>query len=160
MLQVQEYLQTKSHDALSDELGIKVNRHDTLPLVILNYDQIESPKTNPIVRECRGLVLHADTHELVARSFSRFFNWGEVVEEMPEFDFSDFIIQSKEDGSLILIYFFDGEWRVNTRGSFAQDHMQFQDFTWTHGILKALHIDHMNELDRFLDQMHLCWRVL
>lgn len=151
MLQVQEYLKTQSHDALTEELGIKVTRHDTLPLVILNYNQIESPKTHPVVRECRGLVLHAETHEIVARSFPRFFNWGEVAEEMPDFDFSDFIIQSKEDGSLILIYHFDDEWRVNTRGSFAADNMQFQDFTWTHGILKALHCEKMSDLDDVLD---------
>jgi hypothetical protein len=99
MLEVQQYLQTKTFDDLTAELAIVVRKHDTLPLAILNYDQIESrPKTHPIVRECRGLVLHAETKEVVAKSFNRFFNWGEVAEEMPDFDFSDFVVQSKEDG--------------------------------------------------------------
>lgn len=98
MLEVQKFLSTKSFDDLTAELGIKVNKHETLPLVILNYDQIESPKTHPIVRECRGLVVHADIHKVVARSFNRFFNWGEVQDEMNLFDFSDFSVQSKEDG--------------------------------------------------------------
>ena len=151
MLQVQEYLNTKSLDDLSEELGIKVVRHNTLPLVILNYNQIDSPKTHPIVRECRGLTLDKRDWSIVAKSMDRFFNWGEVVEEMPDFDFSDFIIQSKEDGSLILIYHYDGEWRVNTRGSFAQDNMQFQEFTWTHGILKALHCEKMSDLYQYFD---------
>lgn len=147
MLHVQQYLQNHSFDDLTAELGIKVVRHEQLPLVILNYDQIESPKTNLIVRECRALVLHADTHEVVAKSFNRFFNWGEVQDEMGDFDFSDFVVQSKEDGSLVLFYHFDGHWRVNTRGSFAQDTMQFQSFTWEEAICEALGVTDLDALD-------------
>lgn len=153
MLEVQKYLTSgKTLDDLNEDLAIKACYHADLPLVILNYNQIDSrPKTHPIVRECRALTLDTRDWSVVAKSMNRFFNWGEVAEEMPDFDFSDFIIQSKEDGSLILIYHFDGEWRVNTRGSFAADNMQFQEFTWTHGILKALHCEKMSDLDRFLD---------
>lgn len=155
MLHVQQYLQTKTFDDLTAELGIVVKRHDTLPLCILNYDQIESPKTHPIVRECRGLVLHADTKDVVAKSFNRFFNWGEVADEMKDFDFSDFIVQSKEDGSLVLIYHFDGRWHANTRGSFATDNMQGLNFTWREGICKAITdygIGDLQELDDELDK--------
>lgn len=79
MLNVQQYLQTKSLEDLKTELGIKVAEHATLPLVILNYDQIESPsKTHPIILECRALVLNKNDWSIVARSFSRFFNFGEL----------------------------------------------------------------------------------
>jgi len=152
MLEVQKFLQDNSHDELTAQLGIKLTFHETLPLVICNYDQIESPKTHPIVRECRALVLNSQTHELVARSFSRFFNWGEVADEMPLFDFSNFAVQTKEDGSLVLIYFWNGEWHINTRGSFALDNMQFQEFTWRFAILQALGFASMNELDAHLDR--------
>ena len=111
MLAVQQYLQSgKSFDDLIAELGIKVTRHDTLPLAIVNYDQIASPKTHPVVRECRGLVLNTDTLEVVARGFNRFFNWGEVADEMPLFDFSDFVVQEKVDGSFVLLFYFAGRW--------------------------------------------------
>lgn len=146
MLHVQRYLQNKTVEELSAELGIKAAVHPHLPLVILNYDQIESPKTHPIVRECRGLVLRSDTFDLVAKSFSRFFNWGELTEEMALFDFSDFTVQSKEDGSLCLIYYFDGQWHANTRGSFALDLMQHQQFTWREGFCKALGVKDLSEL--------------
>lgn len=138
MLHVQQYLQSKTLDDLTSELGIRVARHESLPLVILNYHQLDSPKVHPIIRECRGLTLDTRDWSVVAKSMDRFFNWGEVQEEMKDFDFSDFVVQSKEDGSLVLLYHFDGKWRFNTRGSFAQDTMQFQDFTWEEGILKAL----------------------
>jgi hypothetical protein len=77
MLAVQEYLKTKTLDNLHDELAIEINRHDTLPLAILNYNQIKSPKKHPIVLECRGLVLEIETWKIIARSFPRFFNFGE-----------------------------------------------------------------------------------
>jgi len=151
MLHTQQYLQTKSLTDLENELGIKIAEHPHDPLVILNYDQIESPKTHPIVRECRGLVLHKHTFEVVAKSFNRFFNWGEVQDEMGHFDFSNFIVQDKEDGSLAIIYFYE-KWRVNTRGSFALDNMQFQDFTWQEAICRALHVNELSDLDQFLDR--------
>jgi len=131
MLCTQKYLLSgKTCDDLSNEFYIKTNFHPDLPLVILNYDQINSPKKHPVVRECRGLVLNSSDWSLVARSFPRFFNWGEVPEEMDFFDFDDFVVQSKEDGSLVIIYFFNNEWHVNTKGSFATDMMQNQSFTW------------------------------
>ena len=54
MLNVQKYLQTKTLEDLNSEFAIKIAEHpDGLPLVILNYNQIESnPKTHPIIREC------------------------------------------------------------------------------------------------------------
>jgi hypothetical protein len=151
MLAVQQYLQTKSFDDLTAELGIVVKKHDTLPLAILNYDQIDSPKTHPIVRECRGLVLHSDTKEIVARSFPRFFNWGEVADEMNLFDFSSFHVHSKEDGSLVLLYHFNGEWHANTRGSFGLDNMQNQNFTWREAVCNALGVKSFAELGGILD---------
>ncbi len=113
MLNVQKYLKYgKTIEDLAAELGIKSQKHDTLPLVILNYDQIESPKTHPIVRECRGLILNSDTYDLVAKSFNRFFNWGEVADELKLFDFSDFYTSTKEDGSLVTLFYFDDKWFI------------------------------------------------
>mgnify|MGYP000921629595 FL=1 len=76
MLEVQKYLKSgKTLEDLKNELAIKTTHHDSLPLVILNYDQIESrPKDHPIVRECRGLTLRSDNFDLVGKSFNRFFN--------------------------------------------------------------------------------------
>lgn len=91
-------------------LGIIVRHHDNLPLMILNYG-IDSPKFDPLVQDCRGLVLD-DNFNLVARAFSRFFNWGEI--QNPQFNFNKFNIHEKIDGSLILLYFFDGNWYANT----------------------------------------------
>jgi hypothetical protein len=153
MLEVQKYLRTKTLDDLTAELGIFVARHDSLPLVILNYDQIESFqwKTHPIVRECRALTLRSDNYNLVARSFSRFFNLGEVEGELESFDFSDFVVDSKEDGSLSVIYHFDSQWHANTRGSFGTQQLQSQDFTWRDAFVKAMGLRALSECGQHLN---------
>lgn len=151
-MQVQEYLRNgKTFDDLSEELGIVVNHHKTLPLTILNYHQIESPKLHQIVRECRGLVLHRYTYDVVARSFSRFFNLGET--DSP-FNYDNFSIHSKEDGSLVLIYHFENNWYANTRGSFADGNIDMTNLTWSDLIRKGLNVDHLNELDNYLDRKY------
>mgnify|MGYP001296035369 CR=1 FL=1 len=82
MLEVQKYLKNKTLDDLNIEFGIKIKEHDELPLVILNYSMIDhgtiGNKTHPIVCECRGLVLEVGSWNIVARSFYRFFNFGET----------------------------------------------------------------------------------
>lgn len=126
---VQDYIRKNGLDKLVEEFGIRTCFHPTLPLVILNYHQLDSPKTNPIACECRGLVLELDTWDLVARAFPRFFNWGEVQEKMADFQWPC-KATSKEDGSLGLLYYYKG-WRFNTRGSFGEGYVNFSDITWT-----------------------------
>jgi hypothetical protein len=117
---VQDYLCSgKTLADLGTEYGIKAVEHPEDPLVILNYCQITSPKTEPLVHECRALTLHKDSWEVVARSFQRFFNYGEMAEITSRFNWQDYEATAKEDGSLMVLYHYAGQWRVNTRGSFA-----------------------------------------
>lgn len=137
MLKVQEYLRKfdtveAGLDALYNEFGIANKRHPTDSRVILDYDQITSPKFHPIVRECRGLVLDCeDDWNIVARGFFRFFNYGEGSPEQNYFSFDgNFTASDKEDGSVIFLYFYKGEWRINTRFSFADSKVNESDYTW------------------------------
>lgn len=146
MLQVQEYLrQHHSLDTLESQLGIKSNFHDD-GRVILNYDQIESPKTHPIVKECRGLVLDSYDWALVARSFPRFFNAGECPSLQSRFNWDQCLATDKEDGSLILIYYWDDEWHINTRNSFGSGYIDGGDITWRELVLKAMNVE-LDNLD-------------
>lgn len=142
MLAVQKYLNSgKSLDDLYNEFNITSTYDKSTGLVILNYGYDDSKKTHPIVRECRALVLDANNNfNLVARSFPRFFNLGEV--ENDSFDFSDFYVQDKQDGSLILIYYYPplGKWFISTRKTFAQMTIPDTNFTWEELVLKCLNI--------------------
>lgn len=131
MLAIQEYLFSgKTLDDVKSEFGINVYEHPTLPLVGFKYSQIESPKTHPVVRDCRGIVLEKNTWNCVAKPFKRFFNVGEDNENFQKFTWDNFTCTSKEDGSLMIVYFYQGEWHVNTSGSFGLGECQFSGMTW------------------------------
>lgn len=115
MLEVVKYLKSdKTLDDLKSEFAIKYSFDEKRELVILNYDQIESPKTHPIVMECRSLILEVNTWEIISQAFYRFFNYGEA--NTNNFDFSNAVILEKIDGSLIHFFNYKDEWRMATRG--------------------------------------------
>lgn len=116
---VKEYLDQpeKSLDTLKEELGIsyRIFNAKNGDLVILSYSQIDSPKTNPIVRMCRGLVLEMNTWEIVSFPFYRFYNFEEVPEERLKFNWKNAMATEKIDGSLIEIFNYKSEWLISTR---------------------------------------------
>lgn len=130
-LEVQKYLRSNTLEDLIQEYKINVRPHDTLPLVNLNYDQIESPRNVPITNECRGLVLERDSWDIVAKSFNRFFNLGEFREVDESFDWDGTYSQDKEDGSLMLMWRYKGVMYFSTRGSFANQSVNVGTKTWT-----------------------------
>ena len=122
---LQQYLievQAKGLDPLleiKDKKGIKTYRHKELPLVGFAYDQIDSPKLDPVVRWARGTVLEDKTWKLVAQSMPRFFNMGENRPEWDSFDWQNFVSTEKMDGSLLIVYHYNDKLMVNTSGSFG-----------------------------------------
>jgi hypothetical protein len=107
-MKVIDFIKEKGLQALTDELAIKVQ--DYPDSVVLNYHQIDSPKKNPIVMECRGLILRKpacaeDDWRVLARSFDRFFNLGECppMEQKKEralLHHPNLLILEKVDGCL------------------------------------------------------------
>ncbi len=126
-LEVQKFLQNKvasgltkleAFQSLNTELGIKVKVYEDSQdrMVLLDYDQFESPKSHPVVIECRSLILCLDTFGLVSQKFNRFFNLGECPEFYKDFQFEGSYVMEKADGSLIGVYNRGGVWQISTRG--------------------------------------------
>lgn len=119
MLEVQEFLHNNLNqpEELKSILGIKVKRHPKYQnLILCNYSQIDSPKSHPVVQECRGIILDEDAgYSPVNFPYKRFFNYGEGL--AVEIDWSTARVQDKLDGTLACVWFYDGEWRVSTRGT-------------------------------------------
>jgi len=97
--------------------------HRELPLVLLNYSQTahnllyEFPEAwTPVLRLCRGIVFDRDG-KLVALPFPKFFNYGEHPEtqKLPNLPFE---ATRKHDGHLGIIFEYDGQLLVTTRGDF------------------------------------------
>ncbi len=150
-LHIQEYLRDHDYGDLLAEFGVEHRISKDYPLVILDYNMYLIPqgkKDHPVVRECRGITLDTRDHSLVAKAFDRFFNYGELKNE--PFDFRDFSVQTKEDGSLIKIYHFENRWHINTRFSFGDGRCCDTDMTWETAVLKALGLDAISDLDQHL----------
>jgi len=92
--------------------------HPTLPLTIWNYSEKVQYDSlwDDITLQTRGLVTD-DKGNIVARPFKKFFNESEKkYTPTPEFD-----VYEKMDGSLGILFYYEGEWVLATRGSFTSD---------------------------------------
>lgn len=146
MLAVQKYLLEHGLEKLVEDYKIVATHHESEPLVILNYDMIESPKNELFTHECRALTLDKRDWSIVGRAFHRFFNYGEMPEITGGFDWTHFEASTKEDGSLMVMYHYNGEWRVNTRGSFAKGKICEGGPTWEELFWKCIDKNTVEEL--------------
>lgn len=102
----------------SPPYSLSIKRKDTR--ILFKYSQINSDFSLEIVREARGLILEDKTWNVVCYPFKKFFNYGEAYAD--EIDWKSAKVTSKEDGSLIKVYFYNGEWKVGTNSTIdAQD---------------------------------------
>lgn len=101
-----------------DDGWLLSQNHPTLPLIIWNYSQTTQYENywDEITLSCRGLVTN-DKGNIVARGFNKFFNIEEGKFEPTE----NFEVWEKMDGSLLLVFWYEGQWVVATRGSFTSD---------------------------------------
>jgi hypothetical protein len=84
---------------------LSVNIRDYGDHILLSYDQLKSPRESAIVHNCRGTVVRKSDMKIVRRMFPRFFNLGEFPENDLKFQFENCTIESKEDGSIIGVWY-------------------------------------------------------
>ena len=98
-------------------------------LVLFNYNQLSSDPTEEIVKESRGLILERGTWNIVRYGFRRFMNLGELG--CDKLDWESIKATSKEDGTLIFVYFYNG-WHVGTRNTFDAEEAEIQALGYNH----------------------------
>lgn len=119
---------------LVEEGYLMVNTHPEYPLQILNYTrkaQFEK-MWNEYTLLSRGLIIDM-WYDVVAMPFMKFFNYEELQNESGHahaknmfglesiFPISNYEIYDKMDGSLGILFYYDGNWHIATRGSFQSD---------------------------------------
>lgn len=122
MLHIQSYLRGGGNLArLVDSLALDCKYADGK--VLLNYSMIDSPKLDPIVKECRGLILYEDNWDVASMAFSRFFNLGEGGAEDLGEDLSKCLVLPKLDGSMVSVWYDRtcNRWQCSTRGMIYAD---------------------------------------
>jgi RNA ligase len=109
-------------------------------LTIYNYASkcVHAGKWNEITTLARGLILDTEREQVVATPFPKFFNLGEkhakYHADMP------YQVYEKLDGSLIIIFYYDGQWMTATRGSFLSEQAVWaQDWVKGPEVRRALH---------------------
>ena len=147
MLEVQKYLKSgKTLDDLKAEFDISANHHPNLPIFNLNYG-IYSPKTNPIVMECRSLCLD-DKFDLVARSFPRFFNLHETPEINDRFNWSNFSVLEKVDGWFCKVFWYKDQWVFSSRSGFGDNQVNDPNLTFGQLCRTIMTLECLNMLDK------------
>ena len=148
-MQVTDFLKTPGNSLtlLTLSTGIKVKEYPEEGLYVLNYDQIDSPKTHPLVMECRALILDREFN-VVARAFDRFFNLNEAPETQAHLDWDIAEIADKIDGSLIKLYYWNDAWHFSTRGTaFAESQCMNSEYTFHDLCVKASDANYMEEVE-------------
>lgn len=101
---------------------VRVQRHPVYPYNIACYTKqaMFERVWNDVTMNCRGLIYHQETGEVIARPFKKFFNYGEP--SAPTFKPDDWVtVFDKVDGSLGIAYDTPDGPAIATKGSFASD---------------------------------------
>lgn len=115
----------KRLDELTDQGYLRRVVSPCKRLVLYSYSDkcAYEKKWNKDTINARGTVYELATGKIVARAFPKFWNFGElaVSKQRTLVKKTDYTITEKADGSLGIVYYYDSQWRVNTRGSFTSD---------------------------------------
>jgi hypothetical protein len=116
-LLIQEYLSSHSLAELESAFAIPAKRHREFSnLIMLKYSQINSPMSEPVVQQCRGIILdEASDWAVVSYPFDKFFNYGEP--NAAAIDWPHATVYEKLDGSLMTLYWYRDQWRVASSGT-------------------------------------------
>lgn len=125
MINANEIFEIKELESDVDNGYVSKRKHPDFPLFIYNYTNkaVIDNHWNEVTRTCRGLILD-DKYNVVARPFRKFFNLNTasepetLLENLPK---TKPIIMEKMDGSLGILWRWDGNEGIATRGSFTSE---------------------------------------
>jgi RNA ligase len=145
-MEVADILDEKALQAHLDAGIVKCQQHPELPIYILNYTQKAQfgHIWDEVTCLTRGLI-NNEAGEIIARPFRKFFNLGH--QGRPETDLQNLPqsqpeVTEKLDGSLGILWQYDGHTGIATRGSFDSDqakwatawyHKHMSDAIWPEG---------------------------
>lgn len=125
---------------------VTFNLHPTLSLVLYTYGRkcVYEDLWDDVTTKCRGLIVQVDTGEIIARPFEKFFNLntgGREETQLPHLPPANHrpLITEKLDGSLGILWEYEGHAGIATKGSFSSEHAKWAT-TWM--------LNHVIELGR------------
>jgi hypothetical protein len=129
-MNLKQFVKEHGTKKLEEDYAITVLRSREEPsLYLFKYSQLNSPFHLPVVRECRGTILDESKDwgkvlseillnllsAIVTYPYEKFFNYGET--NAAKLDWSNPVkVTEKTDGSLLILYWYKGKWRVSSSG--------------------------------------------
>jgi tRNA splicing ligase len=116
-LELVEYLRENGTKKLEEQHRITIRAHKTYEnLISLTYNQLKSDLKNPIVRQCRGIILDtSDNFQVISFPYEKFFNYCEGG--AAKIDWKTARVTEKVDGSLMILYFYKDQWHISSSGT-------------------------------------------
>lgn len=91
---------------------------------IFMYNTIKSDWNEEITKLARGCIIDEDGN-YICRPYDKFFNSHELMAD--DIDYSSAIKEEKLDGSIIKLYYHEGEWRFATNGMILAEEASIND---------------------------------
>ena len=127
-MKISELFDMQKFNQLVTDGFISIRNHDEFPLSILNYTPAaQYDKTlewGIEMNSCRGLIYNNESLDIVARPFLKFWNYSDerhpetLLENLPD---ELPLFTDKLDGSMGILYTWNGKNYVATRGSFHSE---------------------------------------
>jgi len=110
----------------SDAYGVDVRDHED-GRTLFKYNQFTANLDEPLVAECRGIILDRfNNWEVVSFPFVRFYHHNQ--ERAAKIDWKSAVAYEKLDGSCCTLYFWKGSWRVQLNKQIEADHVMQDNF--------------------------------
>jgi RNA ligase len=113
-----------------DQGYVRENFHPTLDLRIINYTEKAQfdNEWNAVTAQTRGLIVNSEG-TVIARPFDKFMNYGQNSMDKHLMD-ERVVVTDKMDGSLGILWNYQGEQGIATRGSFTSEQAVHATALW------------------------------
>jgi RNA ligase len=121
---------TKGLFAEVEKGNVTVGYHPEFPhLAIFKYSLncVMERNWNDITLIARGLILDLQEKKVIATPFPKFFNYGELEAGSKSIIESEFTVTEKMDGSLGIMFYYEGKFRFATAGSFISEQAEWAE---------------------------------
>lgn len=138
---IQDFLKnTPNYEEVLNSKGVIVKYKDDLILLSYNLNTamehgIKIDFTDPIVKECRGIILNKNTFDVICYPFSKFGNYTESYAD--SIDWLSAKIQEKIDGSLMKLYYYNNKWNWATNGMIDANDAPLSDDKTFYDLVKS-----------------------
>lgn len=137
--------------------NISISTDPTNTYYLLKYNSLNCNFNLKLVQECRGCIVRQNPETSiwisVCHAMDKFGNYGESYAVTPLIDWSKGVdVQEKIDGSLIKVWFDEGDWHISTNGTIAA-----KDAVCGNTNFEQLFLDLIPDVHNFFSNLRPCY---